>query len=127
MVEELEAHVIERMRKGDGKAFRQLLDHHFASISSYTRRMIQHSAEAEDIVQETFIRLWASRDRFDPDRVKLTTWLHRIAHNLCIDSYRRNQQLIDVEEDLFYEGPQIEYEKRIQLPLLEPFRVLPAG
>jgi RNA polymerase sigma-70 factor (ECF subfamily) len=114
MARELEPHVIKRMQAGDSQAFRQILDHHFGSISAYVQRMIQHSAEAEDIVQETFVRLWTSRDRFDANRVKLSTWLHRIAHNLCIDSYRRNQHRIEVSEDTFQEGPQLEYEKAME-------------
>ena len=114
MARELEAGVIQRMQAGDSEAFRQILDHHFGSISAYVQRMIQRTAEAEDIVQETFVRLWTSRDRFDKNRVKLSTWLHRIAHNLCIDSYRRNQHRVEVTENAFQEGPQSEYERAIE-------------
>jgi RNA polymerase sigma-70 factor (ECF subfamily) len=82
--------IIEQVLAGSEFAFRQLLDRHTKGISSYVRRMTRNSSEAEDIVQETFVRFWMSRDRFDPDRIKLTTWLHPIAHNLCIDSFRKS-------------------------------------
>jgi RNA polymerase sigma-70 factor (ECF subfamily) len=82
MVEEDERQIIERILAGSDFAFRKILDLHTQRIFNYVRRMTSNSIEAEDIAQETFIRFWVSRDRFDPDRVKLTTWLHRIAHNL---------------------------------------------
>ena len=46
----------------------------------------------EEIVQETFVRLWEKRQSYDPKRAQLNTWLHRIAHNLCIDHFRRVQR-----------------------------------
>jgi RNA polymerase sigma-70 factor, ECF subfamily len=92
MVEEDDRRIIEQVLAGSESAFRQILDQHTQRIFNYVRRMTSNSMEAEDIAQETFIRFWTSRDRFDPDRVKLTTWLHRIAHNLCVDYFRRRQQ-----------------------------------
>ncbi|MGV0036577.1 MAG: sigma-70 family RNA polymerase sigma factor [Candidatus Azotimanducaceae bacterium WSBS_2022_MAG_OTU7] len=92
MVEEDDSQIIKQVLAGSESALRQLLDQHTQRIFSYVRRMTSNSTETEDIVQETFIRFWVSRDRFDPDRVKLTTWLHRIAHNLCIDYFRSPQQ-----------------------------------
>ena len=91
MVEEDERQIIERILAGSDLAFQKILDLHTQRIFNYVRRMTSNSIEAEDLAQETFIRFWVSRDRFDPDRVKLTTWLHRIAHNLCIDYFRRRQ------------------------------------
>jgi RNA polymerase sigma-70 factor (ECF subfamily) len=45
------------------------------------------------VVQETFLRLWSEARRFSPERARLTTWLHNIAHNLCIDVLRREKRL----------------------------------
>jgi RNA polymerase sigma-70 factor (ECF subfamily) len=53
--------------------------------------MTSSSADTEDIVQETFLRLWSTKDRYDPKRAKLTTWIHKIAHNLCIDYFRASK------------------------------------
>lgn len=92
MVEEDGRRVIEQALLGSEAAFRHILDQHTQRIFNYARRMTSNSIEAEDIAQETFIRFWMARDRFDPDRVKLTTWLHRIAHNLCVDYFRRRQR-----------------------------------
>jgi RNA polymerase sigma-70 factor (ECF subfamily) len=57
------------------------------------QRMLNDRGRAEDVVQETFLRLWSEADRFRPERARLTTWLHRIAHNLCIDVLRRESRL----------------------------------
>jgi RNA polymerase sigma-70 factor (ECF subfamily) len=78
--------------------------------------MTRNSTEAEDIAQETLIRFWVSRDRFDPDRVKLTTWLHRIAHNLCVDYFRQRQlqeRQVPVQSDN-QDSPDTNYELSIR-------------
>jgi len=116
MVEEDERQIIEQILAGSDVAFRQILDLHTQRIFNYVRRMTSNSIEAEDIAQETFIRFWVSRDRFDPDRVKLTTWLHRIAHNLCIDYFRRRQlqeRQVPVQSDS-QDSPDTDYELSIR-------------
>ena len=92
MAEENDRRMIEQVLAGSEPAFRQIFNQHSQPIFNYVRRMTRSGTEAEDIVQETFIRFWVSRDRFDPGRVKLTTWLHRIARNLCIDHFRQRQR-----------------------------------
>ena len=100
MLEDDESRLIEEIRAGSDTAFREVLDHHGPSISNYVRRMINRHVDAEDIVQDTFLRFWSTRDRYDASRSKLTTWLHRIAHNLCIDSIRRRHFDDAAENDL---------------------------
>jgi RNA polymerase sigma-70 factor (ECF subfamily) len=116
MVEEDDRRVIEQVLAGSESAFRQIVDQHSQRIFNYVRRMTRNSTEAEDIAQETFIRFWVSRDRFDPDRVKLTTWLHRIAHNLCVDYFRQRQlqeRQVPVQSDN-QDSPDTNYELSIR-------------
>jgi RNA polymerase sigma-70 factor (ECF subfamily) len=54
--------------------------------------MLNDRGRAEDVVQETLLRLWSQARRFRPERARLTTWLHNIAHNLCIDELRRESR-----------------------------------
>lgn len=77
-----------RVATGDRAAFACLMELHQASIGAYAQRMVGDRSLAEDIVQETFLRLWSHAGRFRPERARLATWLHRIAHNLCIDRHR---------------------------------------
>ena len=63
------------------------LEEHRTRLTGYCYRMLG-SAECEDAVQETFIRALRHAERFDPDRGALSTWLHRIATNVCLDLLR---------------------------------------
>lgn len=95
-----EAALVWRVAGGDEAAFRQLRARHLASISRYARRMLDDSDEAEDVTQEVFLRLWTEAYRFRPASARLTTWLHRIAHNLCVDWRRKHGRMTVAGEDL---------------------------
>jgi RNA polymerase sigma-70 factor (ECF subfamily) len=77
---------------GDLSAFRTLVERHQPFIYSLAFRSIPHREEAEDIVQDTFIKVWLNLRFFD-FRGKFTTWVYRIVANLCIDRLRsKNRQ-----------------------------------
>jgi RNA polymerase sigma-70 factor (ECF subfamily) len=80
-----------RTAKGDAVAFRALADAHLSKIMNYAYRLLHDRSEAEDVAQETFLRLWKDAGRFEP-KARVTTWLHRIAHNLCIDRLRGRRE-----------------------------------
>lgn len=81
--------LVRRIADGDRAAFRVLVNEHQRALLAYTTRMLGDRIQAEDVVQETFLRLWTRAASFRSERAGLTTWLHNIAHNLCIDSFRR--------------------------------------
>jgi len=58
---------------------------------NFAYRMLHDRTEAEDIAQETFLRLWKDAGHYEP-RARVGTWLHRIAHNLCVDRLRRSRE-----------------------------------
>jgi RNA polymerase sigma-70 factor, ECF subfamily len=90
---ELEA--IEKAKSGDQHAFRVLVESFQGFVYSIAFRFTGDEAEAEDLVQETFIRLWKNMDRYNPE-YKLKTWLGKIVTNLCFDflksSRRKNEK-----------------------------------
>jgi len=84
-----DAQLLRRIAEGDRKAAQLLLDQYLGRIVTYGQRMMGDSAEAEDVAQETFLRLWRNIDTWRAD-APLIHWLHRVAYNLCIDRLRRS-------------------------------------
>ena len=82
--------LIAQVARGDSAALEALYDRHNSTVLGLTLRMIGDQALAEDVLQETFWRVWKSADTFQSQRGSFTSWLFRIARNLAIDVYRRN-------------------------------------
>lgn len=76
--------------KGDQSAYQTLVSQHLNAISHYAFRLLGNRKDTEDICQEVFLKLWINAAKWQPEKAKLTTWLHRIAHNLCIDYLRKH-------------------------------------
>lgn len=78
---------MERLVRGYDGALDRLMARHADRLHAYLRRLLQHEQDAEDLAQETFVRVYQHRDRFDP-RQAFATWLYAIATNLARDRYR---------------------------------------
>lgn len=77
---------------GDRRAFAVLVNRHTSLFFSAAFRMCGQKEEAEDIVQEAFLKLWDRPGVFDPSRgAKFTTWFYRVVTNLAIDRGRRRR------------------------------------
>jgi RNA polymerase sigma-70 factor, ECF subfamily len=76
-----------RVRDGDKASFEILLRRYRLPMVSYFRRMVRDQGLAEDLAQEVFLRVYKSRERYQPD-AKFTTWLYRIATNLALNAIR---------------------------------------
>src|SRR5215212_1228919 len=81
------AAVLARARQGDSEAFRELVERHSRSIFRLAFRMTGNEQDAEDLVQETFLRAYKQLHRFD-GRAAFGTWLYRIAANCSLDLIR---------------------------------------
>ena len=78
-----------RARKADKDAACELLRIHYTDVYSYLRRLCGSQADAEDLTQQTFLKVWSSLDSF-AGRSRFSTWLYRIAYNTYIDFQRGN-------------------------------------
>jgi RNA polymerase sigma-70 factor (ECF subfamily) len=75
------------------------LETHRRSLTGHCYRMLGSATDAEDAVQETFIRAWRALDRFE-GRASVRTWLHRIATNVCLDALSDTSRRMRPIEDL---------------------------
>src|SRR6266498_153847 len=76
---------------GDERAFSDLTEGHRRELHVHCYRMLASFDEAEDAVQETFLRAWRGRDNFDGSSL-FRAWLYRIATNVCLDTLRRSSR-----------------------------------
>jgi len=83
--------VVERARSGDGEAFRELVERHSRPLFRLAYRMTGSESDAEDVVQETFLKAYRQLARFD-GRASFGTWLHRIAANCALDIVRARRR-----------------------------------
>ena len=79
-----------RCLKEDEAAYRRLLEKYRRPVYGIVRRMIPDEEDARDLAQEAFIRAFKNLRQFDLER-RFSSWLFRIANNLCIDHYRRRK------------------------------------
>ena len=80
---------MQRVGHGDEAAMSELYDRFVGLVFKASRQVLASRAESEDAVQETFVRLWQTADRFDPHRAKLVTWVMLITRRHLIDRLRR--------------------------------------
>ena len=72
---------------------RALVDRHAAPLVATARRLLGSQADAEEVVQEVFLRVWTNAAKWQPGRASFATWMHRVAVNLCYDRLRRRREV----------------------------------
>jgi RNA polymerase sigma-70 factor (TIGR02960 family) len=103
MPTEIDTAVIAAVRAGDESAFAALVERHRRELHVHCYRMLGSFEEAEDLVQETFLRAWRKRDTFVRGSW-FRAWLYRIATNACLDALRRSSRRVAALES-FAEVP----------------------
>ena len=98
-----DAGFVARARSGDTDAFRVLVERHSRSLFRLAFRMTGNEQDAEDVVQESFLRAFRQLGKFD-ERASFGTWLYRIAANCSLDlvrsKKRRGDQNVPAETDM---------------------------
>ena len=84
-----DADLLDRLATGDETAFRALVERHIDRAYAIALRIVGNAADAEDVVQDTMLKVWTHRGRWQHGRAKFSTWLYRVVSNRCIDLRRK--------------------------------------
>ena len=86
-----EAQLVRRVASGEEEALGLLYDRLGSAVDALCLRIVHDPGAAEELTQETFVRLWRSAASFSEERGRVSSWLLRIAHNLALNEIRRRQ------------------------------------
>lgn len=100
-----DAELVRSAGAGDARAAEALVRRHLPRMTALARRMLNDAAEAEDVAQEVFLRVWRDAARWKPGGAKFETWMHRVALNLCYDRLRRRRETPDPDAGIAVADP----------------------
>lgn len=81
--------LVARAGHGDRAAAQALMARHLPKMLTVARRMLGNQAEAEDAVQDAFLKVWTHASRWQPGKALFETWLYRVVMNKCYDRLRK--------------------------------------
>lgn len=108
-----DATLLARFAAGDQSAARALVARHSGRVLALATRMLNDSAEAEDVAQDAMMRVWKIAPDWRDGEAQLSTWLHRVALNLCYDRLRK-RRTVDLDAIAEPEDPTPSAQARIE-------------
>ncbi|EKD58390.1 MAG: hypothetical protein ACD_56C00141G0020 [uncultured bacterium] len=91
-MEKVDEKLVEEYLEGDGKALDFLVEKYLKPLYNFIFQLTQDSAASEDIVQETFLKMWKNLDKFDGEK-KFSTWIFAIAKNTAFDWLKKKRAI----------------------------------
>src|SRR5450755_3932394 len=105
----------------DGEEFARRTDRFRRELLAHCYRMLGSVHDAEDLLQETFLRAWRAHDDFDRRRASLRTWLYRIATNACLTALEgRSRRPLPAGLGAPSDDPEVALVRRPEVPWLQP-------
>lgn len=83
--------LVASLARGDARALEHIYERHSRGVYSLAVRLLSDATAAEEVVQETFLKLWRQPSAFQPSRGRLLPWLLGVAHHHAVDLLRRRQ------------------------------------
>lgn len=96
-----EERLMQKISHNDAEAFQELLVRYEKRVFSLAWRLCLNQSEAEDLAQETFLKIWRSAKSWKPE-AKLETWIYRILYNTFIDARRRIKETTEEPKENLY-------------------------
>lgn len=93
-----EEELIARVLTGETDSYRSLVERYQTGLIIHCENILRDRAEAEDVAQEAFIKAYQNLSDFSAKKARFSTWLYRIATNLCIDTLRKNRRKVDMKD-----------------------------
>lgn len=96
----------EKLKEGDEQSFRHLYDHYSKALFNIILQVVKNHEQAEDVLQQSFIKIWKNIDRYEPAKGRLFTWMLNIARNQAIDATRskefnNNAKTVSLTENVY--------------------------
>lgn len=89
MAQPADDELVARIGKGDEAAYRIMVDRYLNRSLALAERILGNRSDAEDVVQDSFLRLWTHAERWRPGGAQFGTWFYRVVMNRCLDLTRR--------------------------------------
>lgn len=97
MIDDPDARLVARIARGDVAAIEAFVIAKLPRVLALAERMLGDRGDAEDVAQETFVRVWRHAARWQPGAARFDTWMHRVTLNLCRDRLRRRREVVMAE------------------------------
>lgn len=98
--------IIHKVKGGDKSALYILYDRYSAALYGVIIRICKKEDIAQDLLQETFLKIWKKIDQYDSQKGKFYTWAYQIAKNTALNEARKRKKLIQTEDLSVYEDEQ---------------------
>ncbi len=97
MISNIEKEIVNLLKNSDKRAISLLYENYADALYGVIRKVITDEDTAQDVLQETFVKIWRYAKKYDASKAKLFTWLYRIAYNTAIDKTRSLKNKIEKE------------------------------
>lgn len=104
-----ETQCISRVVNGEPEAYRDLVERYQTGLIIHCENILKDRQDGEDVAQEAFIKAFTQLTKFNSEKAQFSTWLYRIATNLCIDYLRKHKRQVhvtDIEAHIEQTSPQ---------------------
>lgn len=121
--------LVGKIKTGDQQAFEQVYDAYSTALFGISYKILKDENQAEDAVQEAFVKIWSKINSFDSEKGTFFTWMLNINRNTAIDLYRKNakKQTVSIQNDTNYVNPKlgVDSQNTDQIGIGDLLKVLP--